>query len=130
MEPLASLHFAEQFHQAEDRVGRGAAVQAGVQIAIGAAGFHFHVDQAAQTDAQGRKAFGVELRVGDQRDIGLELGWIFRDELADGCAADLFFAFDQELQIDGQLARCTARSASTALMCMYIWPLSSDEPRA
>ena len=94
----------EQLHQAMNRIRRGAAIEAGMQIASRAGGFQFHIDQAAQPDAQSGKALGVELRVGDQRDIGLELGWIFRHELADGCAADLFFAFDQELQIDGQLA--------------------------
>ena len=88
-----------------DRVWRGAAVEAGVQIAIRTGGFHLHIDQAAQPDAQGGKALRVKLRIGDQRDVGLELGRIFRDELADGRAADLFFAFDQELEIDGQLAR-------------------------
>ena len=46
-----------------------------------------------------------------------------------GFAANLLFAFNQELQIDRQLP-FTARNASTALMCMYIWPLSSQAPRA
>src|SRR5580704_9023085 len=52
--------FAQQLHEAEDRVGRRAAVEPGVQIAIGTGGFHFHIDQAAQADAQGRQAFGVK----------------------------------------------------------------------
>ncbi len=68
------------------------------------------IDQAAQTDAKRGKALGVELCIGDERDIGLELAGIFRDELADRRAADFFFAFDQEFEIDGQPAVDGAQS--------------------
>jgi hypothetical protein len=75
-----------------------------MKVTAGARGFHFHIDQTAQADAQRRKAFGVELRVGDQRDIGLEPGCILPNELADGRAADLFFAFNEELEIHRKFA--------------------------
>ena len=49
----------------------------------------------------------------------------------DAFAADFFFALDQKFDVQRKRAvRCCARSASTALMCMYIWPLSSQAPRA
>ena len=104
MWPFASLSFESNLHQAEHRVGRRAAVQSRMQIASRTAGFDLGVDQAAQAHAQRRDAFGVEFRIGYQRDVGLELRGIFRDVFGDRFAADFFFPFDQKLQIDGERA--------------------------
>ena len=75
-----------------------------MQIAVRTDSFHFHVDQAAKSDAKRRESFGIELRIGDQGDVSLELGRILRDKLADGRAANLFFALDQKLEVHRELA--------------------------
>ena len=89
---------------AEERIGRRAAVHAGVQIGLGAHRFDFGIDQAAQSDAQsgeiGRKQFGVA----DQREIGLQLCLFLAHIGRDRFAANFFFAFDDELHIQRQLA--------------------------
>ena len=102
--PCASLSFDEQLDQSEDRVGRRAAVHSRMQILRRTASLDLGVDQSAQADAQRRDAFGVQLGIGNQRDIGLELGGILGDILGDGRAADFLFAFDQELHVHRKLA--------------------------
>ena len=79
--------FGQQFDQPEHRVRRGSSVEAGVQVAHGAGGFQFHVDQPAQADAQGWHALGVQGGVGYQRDVRFELRGIFSDILRNGLAA-------------------------------------------
>ena len=50
-------------------------------------------------------------------------------ETLPGSAADLFFAFDQELELHRQPAGRLSQ-ASVLLTCVSIWPLSSVAPRA
>ena len=59
------LHLREQLDQAENRIGRRAAVLAGVQVARGPTGFDFAINQTTQANTKRRNAFGVLLRVGD-----------------------------------------------------------------
>ncbi len=75
-----------------------------MQIARRTGGFDFHIDQAAQSYAEGGKPFGVKRGVGNERDVGLQLGRIFCDITGDGSAADFLFAFDQELEIHRERA--------------------------
>ena len=58
----------------DEGIGRRAAIHAGVQIGLGAAHFEFGVDHAAKADAKRRQAGRKQLGVGDQREIGLEVG--------------------------------------------------------
>ena len=101
---LRIFQLADDLDQREERIRRGAAVHAGVQIDLGADGFDLGVDQAAQADAQrgkiGREKFGVA----DQREIGFQLGFLLADILGDRFAADFFFAFKNYFHVDGQLA--------------------------
>ena len=55
-------------------IGRSAAVHAGVEIGFGAADFELGVDHAAQADAESGQAGREEFGVGDQREVGLEVG--------------------------------------------------------
>ena len=75
-----------------------------MQISLGAHGFNFGINQAAQPDAQsgkiGRKQFGVA----DQREIGFQLGFFLAHIGGDRLAANFFFAFDDEFHIERQLA--------------------------
>ena len=62
----------------DEGVGRRAAVHAGVKIGFGAADFDLGVDHAAQADAEGGQAGREELGVGDKREVGLEIGGLWR----------------------------------------------------
>ena len=66
MRPPASFIFDKQLNQAEDRVGRGAAIKAGVQIAGRSARLDLHINQSAQADVQRRQTRRIHFRVGDQ----------------------------------------------------------------
>ena len=102
--PLASFNLADDFDEGEQGIRRRAAVHAGVQIGLGAHRFDLGVDQTAQADAQrgkiGREKFGIA----DQREIGLQLGFLLAHIFGDGLAADFFFPFEKNLHVDGQLA--------------------------
>ncbi len=104
MWPFASFSFESSSTSPKTALGAAPPYNAGMQIARRAARFDLGVNQAAQADAQRRNAFGVQLGVGDQRDIGLQLGRIFGDVFGHRFAADFLFAFDQELQVDRQRA--------------------------
>ncbi len=66
--------------------------------------FHFQIHQPAQSNAERRDAIGVKRGVGYQRDIGLQLCGVCRNILGDRCATYFFFALDQKLHINRQLA--------------------------
>jgi len=70
----------------------------------GPSGFHLHIDQSAQADAQRRNALGEKLGIGNQRDIRLQLLGIFSHVFGNGFAAHLLLAFHQKLHVDGQRA--------------------------
>ena len=71
---------------------------------LGAADFQFGIDHAAQADAEGGQAGGEELGVGDQGEVRLQLRRLGGDKGLDSLAADLFFAFKEDADVDGQLA--------------------------
>jgi hypothetical protein len=52
------------------------------------------------------------------------------DEGGDSLAADFFFAFDDDADVERQLASVGVQQDSSALTCIHIWPLSSTAPRA
>src|SRR5271165_137884 len=60
---LGVLQLADDFDEGKERIGGCAAIHAGVQVGLGAPGFDFGVDQAAQADTErgkiGREEFGV-----------------------------------------------------------------------
>ena len=79
------------------------------------------LDQSAQADAKCWDALRVELSVLDtSATSAFSLAGFLRDILRDGRAADFLFALDQNFTRTGSLP-FTANSASTALMCLYIW---------
>ena len=88
----------------EQRVGRRAAVHAGVQVGGRALRLDLGIHQAAQADAQrgqvGREQFGV----GDQREVRLQLVLVLADVVGNGLAADFLFAFQDDAHVDRQLA--------------------------
>ena len=104
MTPLA--FFTLESSSISPKIGLGAAppYRPECRSRAGPGSFHFHVDQAAQADAQRRNAVGEKLGIGNQRDIGLQLFGILGHVLGDGFAADFLLAFDQKLHVDGQRA--------------------------
>ena len=75
-----------------------------MEVALGSGGFDFGVDEAAQTDAECWDSLGVKGSVGHQRDVGFELARIVFDVLGDRLAANFLFAFNQELDVQRELA--------------------------
>jgi hypothetical protein len=73
----------------------------------------------------GAKSLGI----GDQREIGLEVGGLRGDVLCDGLASHFFFALEENAHIEGQ----RAVGGQQRLECLDLgttWPLSSTAPRA
>ena len=68
------FEFGDDLRQRDKRIGRRAAIHAGVQIGLCAAHFELGVDHAAQADAKRRQAGRKQLGVGDQREVGLQVG--------------------------------------------------------
>ena len=70
----------------------------------GALDKEFAVDDAAKSDADGGQARREHFRVADEGGVGLQVRRFGGNELFDEFAADLFFAFQQHADVDGQLS--------------------------
>ena len=68
------FEFGDDVREGDERIGRRAAVHAGVQIGLCAAHLELGVDHAAQSDAKRRQAGRKHIGVGDKREVGLEVG--------------------------------------------------------
>ncbi len=88
----------------DEGIGRCAAVHAGVQIGVCAADFDLGVDHAAQADAERGKAGREELGVGDEREVGFEIGGLGGDVGGNSLPSHFFFAFEEDADVERQLA--------------------------
>ena len=113
----------------EPGIRDGAAERSGMQIALRAAQVDLKIREAAQAVADRRNAAIEHRRVGDDDDVGREFLLVRSHEVVEVDAADFFLALDEELDVERQAA-VLLQCASTALMCMKTWPLSSAAPRA
>ena len=68
------FELGQNLRQSNKRIGRGAAVHAGVQVGLCAAHFELGVDHAAQADAQRGQSRRKQLGIGDQRKVRLQIG--------------------------------------------------------
>ena len=75
-----------------------------MQIGPAAAQIDLGVDQAAQAVADRRHAAGEHRGVRDDHDVGAELGLVRADEVVEVDAADLLFAFEDDLHVHRQAA--------------------------
>jgi hypothetical protein len=75
-----------------------------VQILLCAANLKLGVDHAAQADAEGGQAIGKQLGIGDQGEVGLELGGLGSDKGRNSLSANFLFAFENDADVEGQLA--------------------------
>jgi hypothetical protein len=111
------------------RVVDRAAVHARVEIESTAGHVELDVDQTAQSDGDGRQVALEEARVRDDREVGRQALTIRPKPGVEVDRTRLLLAFEHELEIDRQRPR-VARIASMARVCIEMWHLSSDEPRA
>ena len=117
--------------ESDEGIGRRAAVHAGVEVGVRAAGFDLGVDHAAQTDAEGGQIGREHFGVGDEGDIGFESVAVLADKGGDPLPANFLFAFDDDADVERQFAVVGGEAAtSSALTCIHSWPLSSTAPRA
>ena len=117
MWPSRSFERAENLGHGLDRIGRRAAIHAGVQIVIRALHVHFAVDDAAQAHADGGQFGREHLGVADHGGVRLQPRRLRCHVRFDVLAAGLLFAFDQELHVHRQAAVVFSRP-STALIRM------------
>src|SRR5260370_23306215 len=73
-------------------------------MAVGASKLNLIGGQGAKAVGDGRNTLAQHGGIGNDERIRFELFFVFLDEIPEADAADLFFAFDKNLYIDGELA--------------------------
>ena len=94
----------EDFHEGGGGVHDGAAEDAGVEVGGGSAHNDLHGRDAAEALGEGGVAFGDHPGVRDGDDVATQIAAAGADEIVEIGAADFFFAFDEEDEIDRQRA--------------------------
>src|SRR6266567_4034659 len=94
------VKFREQLRQDRERIGNGAAINAGMQIALRAGQFDLIVVQAAQAVSNGGNALAEHGSIGDNESVGLELFLVMLNKIPEADAADFLFAFDQNFHVN------------------------------
>ena len=101
---IGVLELADDFDEGKERIGRCAAVHAGMEVSLGSNRFNFRIDQPAQADAQSRKIGREQLGIAHQREVGFQFGFLRADVRRNRFTANFFFTFDNELHVERQLA--------------------------
>ena len=96
----------QDLRQRLGRVGRDTAEATGVEIGVGRLNPELEVDQAAQRVRDSGEALCHHRGVADDAIIRLEPIPVGAHELLKIWAADLFFAFGDHLEVEGELAGC------------------------
>ena len=96
---------AENTGQHPDRILRGAAEDAGMQIAVGGLDLHFVVDQPAQRGGDRRRIGVPHAGVADQREVRLEVGLVLFKKRNEILRSDFLFALDDDGDVERQRAR-------------------------
>ena len=104
MRPSRPCEAREDGRQRVEGVGHGAAEGAGVEVRLGAVHDQLEVGQTFEAVGDRGHAGGELAGVGDDRVIAAELRRVRRDVGFQVRAADLFLAFDQELDVHRQAA--------------------------
>src|SRR5258708_3417211 len=87
------------------RVGDGSAINAAVQVAVGAGDFDLDIGKTAYPDVDRGCIEAQHGRITDEDDVGPEQVLMGGNEFGQVGTADLFFPFDNELDIGRQGAR-------------------------
>jgi len=104
MWPFFILEPGDDLADRDERIGRCAAINAGVQIGPGAAHFELGVDHAAQAHTKRGQPRRKELGVRDERKVGLEVGGLGGDVRFDRLASYFLFALEEDAHIEWQRA--------------------------
>jgi hypothetical protein len=75
-----------------------------VEVVVGAGEEEFGVAEAAQAVGDGGEAAGELVGVADDGQVGFEFCFVGFEECGEVVAADFFFAFDDEGDVDGEAA--------------------------
>ena len=94
----------EQLSQRRDRIRDRAAENTRVQIHLRAGDLNLERGHAAEAVAQGRHPTRDHSGIGNERDIAVQRVAIVAQESRQTSAADFLFAFDDEMQVHGQVA--------------------------
>ena len=100
------LEFRNDVREGKERIGRRAAVHAGMKIGFCAAHFDLGVDHAAQADAKRRKSGSKELGVANQRKVGFQVGRLRSNVVRNSLPSHLFLAFEKNPDVEGQRVVC------------------------
>jgi len=98
------VQLGEQFSENGERVGDRAAVDARVQVADGAGQFDLVIVETAQTIGDGGDTFSEHGSVRNDERIGFQLLLIFLNKIPEADAADFFFAFDEDFNVNRQIS--------------------------
>ena len=102
--PFLVMQGREQLRQRCDRVRDRAAEHPGMQIHFRARDFDLKRRDPAQAIAQRRCALRDHARIRYHHYIRAQRLQVLREEIAQVSAPDLFFAFDDEVQVNGEVA--------------------------
>ncbi len=98
------VQFGKELGQDGERIGDGAAVDAGVQIAGRSSQFNLVVIESAQSVGDGGHALGEHGGIGNDQRVGFEFFLVFLYIIPKADAAHFFFALDQNFDVDGKFA--------------------------
>ena len=93
------LERRDHLAQNVDGVGCRTAVQAAVQVPVGAGDFHFHVAQTAESRGDGRHVVGNDARVAHQHHVGGQAFLVLAQKILQVDRAHLLFSFNHELDV-------------------------------
>ena len=96
------LQLGDDLRQRIDGIVHGTAIRAGMKIAIRPRDVDLHVGKAAQTVDDGRLSGGEHGRVGNHHTVTGQHVCMLGNEGGKVGTADLLFAFDKQLDVDGQ----------------------------
>src|SRR5262249_26228512 len=102
--PVTILERAEDLRDRLNRVGRRAAIDAGMQVVVRAFDEKLPIDDPAQPDADGRQPGGEHLRVADDYRIRFQAWRLAAHVMLNVLSPGFFLTLYQELHIHGEAA--------------------------
>ena len=100
---IVMVEGGEETGEGGDGVGQGAAEEAAVDALVEGTEFDDAVDEAAEGGGEGGAADAPVGGVGDDDGVGAEAGGVLGEEVGEVEGADLFFAFDEDFDVEGEV---------------------------